>query len=134
MLDTNTFTAPDGFYYLWYVGNDTADSISSSQTVTYPTNEGTIRCRLSYIENPSCYLTMNTYISNYWPWAEIDTLRTISHPTSRRGDPLMSFRENKARPNRNGSGGLMRKVMLIIETAKSHRPPPKERPVVLSLE
>ena len=78
-VDTNTFTAPDGFYYLWYVGNDTADSISSSQTVTYPTNEGTIRCRLSYIENPSCYLTMNTYISNYWPWAEIDTLRTISH-------------------------------------------------------
>ncbi len=78
-VDTNTFTAPDGFYYLWYVGNDTADSISSSQTVTYPTTEGTIRCRLSYIENPSCYLTLYTCIINYCPLAEIYTLRTISH-------------------------------------------------------
>ena len=78
-VDTNTFSAPDGFYYLWYAGNDITDTISTDQTVTYATSEGTIRCRLSYIENPACYLTMNTYITNYWPWAEVDTVRTVTY-------------------------------------------------------
>lgn len=78
-VDTNTFTAPDGFYYLWYAGNDITDTISTDQTVTYPTSEGTIRCRLSFVENPACYLTMNTYITNFWPQAEVDTVRTVTY-------------------------------------------------------
>lgn len=78
-VDTNTFTAPDGFNYLWYSNNDIGNVLSTSQSVTYPTSEGSIQCRLSFIENPDCYLTMNTYVSNYWPRAEIDTFATVSH-------------------------------------------------------
>lgn len=76
-IDTNTLTAPEGFNYLWYHDSPT-NPISTERSVTYATSDGNIHCRLSFIENPSCYITMDTYVSNFWPRAEIDTLRTIN--------------------------------------------------------
>lgn len=77
-VDTNTFVAPDGFNYNWYFDNP-SNPISTQQSVTYPTSEGVIHCRLSFIENPNCYITMNTYISNFWPAASADTFCTVNH-------------------------------------------------------
>lgn len=73
-VDTTTLTAPDGFNYLWYYSNDIQHPISTEQSVTVVTSEGPVQCRLSFIENPSCYLTMNTSVFNFWPYAVIDTL------------------------------------------------------------
>lgn len=75
-VDTATLTAPDGFNYLWYYNNETQHPISTERTATVVTSEGPVHCRLSFIENPSCYLTMNTNVLNFWPLAVIDTLFT----------------------------------------------------------
>lgn len=77
-IDTNTLTAPDGFNYLWYYDSP-SNPISTEQSVTCSTSEGNIHCRLSFIENPSCYITMDTYVSNYWPLAVIDTISTTDN-------------------------------------------------------
>lgn len=76
-IDTNTLTAPDGFNYLWY-HDSPSNPVSTSQSVTYATSDGNIHCRLSFIENPSCYITMDTYVSNFWPLAEFDTFYTVN--------------------------------------------------------
>ena len=75
-IDTTTLTAPAGFNYLWYYGNDIDHPISTTRSATVVTSEGPVRCRLSFIENPSCYLTMNTLVTNFWPHAIVDTLST----------------------------------------------------------
>ena len=77
-IDTNTLTAPDGFNYLWYYDSP-SQPVSTTQSVTYATSDGDIHCRLSFLENPSCYITMNTHVSNFWPLAQIDTLYTVNH-------------------------------------------------------
>lgn len=75
-IDTTTLTAPAGFNYLWYYGNDIQHPVSTSQSATVVTSAGPIHCRLSFIENPTCYLTMNTEVFNFWPYAVIDTFST----------------------------------------------------------
>lgn len=75
-VDTTTLTAPDGFNYNWYYNDNLQNPISTEQSVTVVTSEGPVHCRLSFIENPSCYLTMNTDVFNFWPLADIDTLDT----------------------------------------------------------
>lgn len=76
-VDTNTLTAPDGFNYLWYY-NSPSNPVATTQSYTYSSSQGTIHCRLSFIENPSCHVTLSTYVSNFWPQAAIDTLYTIN--------------------------------------------------------
>ncbi len=78
-VDTATLTAPAGFNYLWYYGNNTQNPISTDQSATVVTSEGPVHCRLSFIEKPSCYLTMNTDVFNFWPHAEVDTLQTTDN-------------------------------------------------------
>ncbi|MBR1549467.1 MAG: gliding motility-associated C-terminal domain-containing protein [Bacteroidales bacterium] len=75
-IDTVTLTAPEGFRYLWYT-NSVANPFDTLRTVTANTSMGDIHCRLTFIENPECYITMNTHIDNYWPLAQIDTLFTV---------------------------------------------------------
>ena len=77
-VDTNTLTAPDGFNYLWYYDSPN-DPVATTQSITYSTSEGSIHCRLSFIENPTCYLTLNTFVSNFWPKAIVDTVSTTNH-------------------------------------------------------
>ena len=76
VVDTNTLTAPDGFTYLWYYDSP-SNPVSTAQSYTYSTSEGTIHCQLSFIENPSCHITLSTYVSTFWPYAIADTLYTV---------------------------------------------------------
>lgn len=75
-IDTVTLTAPDGFRYLWYT-NSVANPFDTLQSVTANTSMGDIHCRLTFIENPACYITMNTRVDNFWPSARIDTIYTV---------------------------------------------------------
>lgn len=77
-IDTNTLTAPDGFNYLWYYDSP-SNPVATTQSITYSSAEGTIHCRLSFIENPSCFVTLCTYVTNFWPYADIDTLYTVDN-------------------------------------------------------
>ena len=74
--DTNSLTAPDGFDYLWYY--DINNPVSTDQTVYFTNNDALLHCRLIYKDNPSCYVTLNTYAGTRWPLAVIDTLQTES--------------------------------------------------------
>ena len=78
VVDTITLTAPNGFNYQWYNAQSSAP-FSTDQTIVYPTSRGNVRCKLSFIENPTCYLNINAYVTNYWPQAIVDTLYTIDH-------------------------------------------------------
>ena len=75
-VDTVRLTAPDGFRYLWYT-NSASHPFDTAQTVSANTSMGDIHCRLIFIENPQCYITMNTRIDNFWPSARIDTFYTV---------------------------------------------------------
>lgn len=77
-IETNTLTAPPGFRYLWYYDSPN-HPVDTTQSYTYSTAQGTIHCQLSFIENPSCHLTLTTYTSNFWPSAKIDTLYTVDN-------------------------------------------------------
>lgn len=72
-IDTNTLTAPSGFTYLWYYDSP-SNPVATTQSYTYSSSEGTIHCQLSFIENPSCHITLSTYVSNFWPHAVADTI------------------------------------------------------------
>lgn len=75
--DSNTMTAPDGFYYLWYF-DDPSDTVSTNQTVHFSNTDALLNCRLISTENPDCWVTLNTYAGYRWPLAIIDTLYTES--------------------------------------------------------
>ena len=75
--EVNTITAPDGFNYLWYYNNP-ADTVSTAQSVTFTNTDALLHCRLISKENPTCYVTLNTYAGHRWPQAVIDTLATES--------------------------------------------------------
>lgn len=77
-VDTVTLTAPDGFNYLWY-SDSPSNPISTDQQATFSTEGSTVHCRLSFIENPTCYVTMNTYVTHFWPHAVVDTLYTVDN-------------------------------------------------------
>jgi len=74
-VDTVTLSAPEGFNYLWY-HDSPSNPVSADRQATFSTEEGPVHCRLSFIENPTCYITMDTYVTNFWPHAIIDTLST----------------------------------------------------------
>ena len=71
--DSNTITAPDGFNYLWYYTSP-QDTVATTQTVHFTNNDELLHCRLTSKENPSCYVTLNTYAGHRWPLAIADTL------------------------------------------------------------
>ena len=77
-VDTVTLTAPDGFNYLWYYDSPT-NPVATTQSAVCSSSEGTVHCRLSFVENPACYITMDAYVSNFWPSAVIDTLYAVDH-------------------------------------------------------
>lgn len=74
--ETNSITAPNGFNYIWYY--DINNPVSTEQTVYFTNSDSLLHCRLVSKENPSCYVTLNTYAGHRWPLAVIDTLKTES--------------------------------------------------------
>ncbi|MBR5092417.1 MAG: gliding motility-associated C-terminal domain-containing protein [Bacteroidales bacterium] len=59
VTDSNTFSAPEGFNYEWF--NSAWNLVSTSRSITVPSNGGVYRCRVSSIEDPSCNFELGTY-------------------------------------------------------------------------
>jgi gliding motility-associated-like protein len=78
-FDTNTISAPDGFKYEWFWGDDPTNIISTSRTTTYSYSNRYLFCRLISTEDSSCVVTMHTYGGTRLPHAVIDTLSTVDH-------------------------------------------------------
>ena len=79
-VDTNNFTAPEGFRYQWY-NVDSADVILDTDRVFYSSQGGTYRCRASFIgsTDPDCYFEKTVVVGNIFPFADftytaIDTI------------------------------------------------------------
>ncbi len=66
---SNTFTAPDGFNYRWYIDNPD-QFISLDRTITVPGSQDTsYHCLLSSVENPTCTFIMDAYAGTRYPLA-----------------------------------------------------------------
>ena len=59
IVDTNTFTAPDGFNYRWT--DPLGNTISTSRTITVPSDGRVYQCHLTAIEDSTCGFTLGTY-------------------------------------------------------------------------
>ena len=77
-VTNNVFTAPLGFNYLWYTdspshpaGTGRTLNVSTDTTVIY-------HCRLSFVDNPSCYFVMSAVAGTRYPLALFDSVVTRS--------------------------------------------------------
>ena len=77
-IDSNTFTAPPGFNYRWY-SNQSSSTISTAQSVTFPTADITYYCDLTKIDNESCLYTISAYGGTRYPMASFDTTVTMAN-------------------------------------------------------
>ncbi len=59
IVDTNTFTAPEGFNYQWT--DPQGNTISTSRTITVPSDGRVYQCHLTAIEDSTCGFTLGTY-------------------------------------------------------------------------
>ena len=76
-VDSNSVTAPDGFYYTWYTSTPN-EVLSTQQQYTFLTHDAYVYCRLTSTENSQCHVTMSSYTGNRWPHAVADTLSAIN--------------------------------------------------------
>ena len=58
-VSTNTFTAPDGFNYRWT--DPLGNTISTSRTITVPSDGRVYQCHITAIEDSTCGFTLGTY-------------------------------------------------------------------------
>ena len=78
-ISDNVFTAPAGFNYLWYVTSP-QNPISTQQSVSVETNNNVIyRCRLSFIDNPTCNFEMSAFAGTRYPLSLFDSVVTINN-------------------------------------------------------
>lgn len=63
--------APEGFNYLWYI-DDPEDTISTSPDVDISIGGVIYHCRISYVENPACSMTLSVYSGARYPLADFD--------------------------------------------------------------
>ena len=70
-VDTNNFTAPEGFRYQWY-NIDSANVILDTNRVFYSSDNGIYRCRASFVGNTSsnCYFEKTILVGNIFPYAD----------------------------------------------------------------
>jgi len=78
-VNENTYTAPDGFNYKWYFGNDPTNIVSSQQSCTVPisANNQTLYCEASFIDNLSCRFTLSTEVRQRYPLADFSYTNTL---------------------------------------------------------
>ena len=77
-IDSNTFTAPPGFNYRWY-SSQGPSTLSTEQSVTFPTADITYYCDLTKIDNENCLYTIRAYGGTRYPMASFDTTVTIAN-------------------------------------------------------
>lgn len=68
LVDSNTFTAPKGFIYRWIAPN--GETVSTSRSITLPSDSAIYRCLLTSPENPDCYFTLSAFTGIRIPVAE----------------------------------------------------------------
>ncbi len=66
---TTTLTAPDGFSYRWYTGQNPNQTVSTQRTVTVQLDSTMYYCEVSFVDNPSCHFTMSTLATLRYPRA-----------------------------------------------------------------
>lgn len=70
-IAVDSIAAPDGFAYTWYNTNDMTTPIATTQAFQpAPGDTSNYVCRVSFIENPSCYFDLHATTKPRWPWAE----------------------------------------------------------------
>lgn len=70
-IAVDSIAAPDGFAYTWYNVNDMNTPIATTQAYQpAPGDTSNYVCRVSFIENPSCYFDLYATTKPRWPWAE----------------------------------------------------------------
>ena len=74
--DSLTFTAPEGFHYQWTIIPSTT-VISTEQSITRAPSDVTYQCKISKLDNPNCYFTINSYGGTRFPMAAIAHSITI---------------------------------------------------------
>ena len=78
-VDTISFTAPEGFNYLWY-SNSILFPASTSRTFEINSSANTTYyCLLSYIDNPTCGFTMSAFAGTRYPLSLFDSTVTVSN-------------------------------------------------------
>ena len=64
-----TLTAPSGFNYRWYTGQNPNVTVSTQQTVTVQLDSTMYYCEVSFVDNPNCHFTMSTLATLRYPRA-----------------------------------------------------------------
>ena len=77
-ITNNVFTAPSGFNYLWYTSSP-QNPVSTQQYINVQTSNVIYRCRLSFIDNPSCNFEMSAYAGTRFPLALFDSVVTVDN-------------------------------------------------------
>ena len=67
----STLIAPPGFNYYWYTDNS-PDTVSTTPQVDIVESDTYYHCRLSYIEDPSCWFEMRVWAGRRFPLADFD--------------------------------------------------------------
>ncbi|MBR1785227.1 MAG: gliding motility-associated C-terminal domain-containing protein [Bacteroidales bacterium] len=76
----NTLSAPEGFNYRWYT-SENPSTVSTSQSITIPSEDITYYCEVSKLDNPDCNFTISTYGGTRYPMSsfvasiEVDSCR-----------------------------------------------------------
>ncbi len=91
---STSLTAPSGFNYRWYTGQNPNQTISTAQTVTVQLDSTMYYCEVSFVDNASCSFTMSTLATLRYPKANFTgttstdsciyrlRLRNLSHITN----------------------------------------------------
>lgn len=85
-LDSIHMRVPQGFEYKW-TRNDDTTTIGTDYDITVPVDSTTLyKCRCSFVGNPDCYFTLESYTVSVFPKAQltywIDTCRRMLHVTN----------------------------------------------------
>ena len=75
-VDSNTLSAPEGFHYRWYTSQSGA-TVSTSQSITVPSQDITYYCDVSKLDNPNCHFVISAYGGTRYPMASFDTSMTV---------------------------------------------------------
>lgn len=67
----STLIAPPGFNYYWYTDNS-RDTVSTTPEVDIVESDTYYHCRLSFIEDPSCWFEMRVWAGRRFPLADFD--------------------------------------------------------------
>ncbi len=66
---STTLTAPEGFNYRWYTGQNPNQTVSTQRTVTVQLDSTMYYCEVSFVDNPQCKFTMSTLATLRFPRA-----------------------------------------------------------------